>query len=142
MMTMIVLAFLQVVLRNIFAESFLWGDIFLRHLVLWVGFIGASVATRYERHINIDLLSRIVPGRLRLFVQGIVFLFSALAAAWLTRAAWQFVRDEQAVQSMLFENVPVWYFQIIIPVGFGLMAVRFLFQSIERFSQALRKGAV
>jgi energy-coupling factor transporter transmembrane protein EcfT len=43
---MILLAFFQVVMRNIFDQGLLWGDIFLRHLVLWVGFLGASLATR------------------------------------------------------------------------------------------------
>ena len=58
---MVVFAFLQVVLRNIFDEGILWGDILLRHLVLWVGFIGASLATREQKHINIDLFSRWLP---------------------------------------------------------------------------------
>ena len=43
---MIILSFGQVVLRNFFNESILWGDIFLRQMVLWVGFIGASLADR------------------------------------------------------------------------------------------------
>ena len=57
---MVFMAFLQVVLRNLFHSGILWGDIFLRHLVLWVGFIGASLATRSERHINIDILTRLM----------------------------------------------------------------------------------
>ena len=43
---MILLSFLQVLLRNFFDQGLLWGDIFLRNLVLWVGFLGASLATR------------------------------------------------------------------------------------------------
>ena len=34
---MVVLAFLQVVLRNVFSLGIIWADLFLRHLVLWVG---------------------------------------------------------------------------------------------------------
>jgi TRAP-type C4-dicarboxylate transport system permease small subunit len=56
---MVFLAFLQVVLRNVFSQGLLWGDILLRQLVLWIGFIGASLATREEKHINIDLFCKI-----------------------------------------------------------------------------------
>ena len=62
---MVVLAFLQVILRNLFQEGFIWGDILLRHLVLWIGFVGASMATSQERHITIDALTRFLSDRVR-----------------------------------------------------------------------------
>ena len=56
--SMVIFSFLQVVFRNIFSEGIPWADIFLRHLVLWIAFIGAALTTRYEKHISIDILSR------------------------------------------------------------------------------------
>ena len=56
---MIILSFGQVILRNFFNESIFWGDIFLRQMVLWVGFIGASLAAHDQRHIAIDFLPNI-----------------------------------------------------------------------------------
>ena len=35
--TMIVLAFAQVVMRNLFGAGFLWGDPLVRQMVLWAG---------------------------------------------------------------------------------------------------------
>ena len=55
---MILLAFSQIVLRNFFATGISWGDSLVRYLVLWVGFIGAAIATREGKHINIDVVSR------------------------------------------------------------------------------------
>ena len=52
------LAFLQIFLRNVFTTGLAWGDLVLRNLVLWIGFIGATLATREGKHINIDILSR------------------------------------------------------------------------------------
>ena len=54
---MIVLAATQIMLRNFFDSGFVWIDPLLRVLVLWLGLIGATVATRNNRHIRIDLLS-------------------------------------------------------------------------------------
>jgi len=54
---MIGVAVTQIVLRNGFDGGLLWGDAFLRVLVLWIGLTGALVASRDRRHINIDVIS-------------------------------------------------------------------------------------
>ncbi|UCD10382.1 MAG: TRAP transporter small permease subunit, partial [Nitrospinaceae bacterium] len=58
---MILLSFGQVILRNFFHGGILWADLFLRQGVLWVGFLGASLATREGRHISIEVLSHFFP---------------------------------------------------------------------------------
>ena len=129
---MVILSFAQVVLRNVFDQGVLWGDIFLRHLVLWVGFIGASVATQEERHINIDVLNRLTKGRAKFFTQGIIYLFAAVVSYFLMQAAWSFVMDEKEYATILFNDIPAWYMQIIIPIGFGLMTIRFFIHFIQK----------
>jgi C4-dicarboxylate transporter DctQ subunit len=128
---MVFLAFLQVVLRNVFQEGILWGDILLRHLVLWVGFLGASLATREEKHINIDLLTRFISKRSQLLVRAITNIFALFICYLLASASVTFVVDEKIVGTTLFENIPAWYFQLIIPIGFALMAFRFFVLGIE-----------
>ena len=128
---MVLLAFLQVVLRNLFSEGILWGDTFLRHLVLWVGFLGASLATREKKHINIDLFTRFFKDKSKALILSITNLFAAVICWFLTSAAWTFVMDERSYNSILFNEIPAWYFQIIIPVGFLLMTFRFFIIFIE-----------
>ncbi|TNF86538.1 MAG: TRAP transporter small permease subunit, partial [Gammaproteobacteria bacterium] len=55
---MIVLACTQILLRNFFDSGIVWIDPLLRVMVLWIGLVGATVATRHNKHIRIDLLSR------------------------------------------------------------------------------------
>ena len=136
---MVILAFLQVVLRNIFDEGILWGDIFLRHLVLWVGFIGASLATRQQKHINIDLFARLLSGKWKEFAKLITNLFAVYICALLADAGWTFVQDEIQYKTTVFKEVPAWYFQIIIPVGFLLMSFRFLIIALENIVHILVK---
>lgn len=128
---MVVFAFFQVALRNLFDEGILWGDIFLRHLVLWVGFLGASLAARESKHINIDLFTRFLSDRGQIISRIITGLFSVFICLLLTDASWTFVQDEKMMGTEIFNNVPAWYLQIIIPIGFLLMAFRFLTQSLE-----------
>ena len=56
--SMILLAAYQVIARNFFDTGLLWGDALVRVLVLWVTFIGATIASRNDEHIRIDLLTR------------------------------------------------------------------------------------
>jgi len=139
-MFMVSLAFLQVVLRNFFDMGLLWGDILLRHLVLWVGFIGASIATKEGKHINIDLLNRIFKGRWIHGVKIITDLFSAFISFYLTYAAYRFVLDEKEFGTTIFNDIPSWPFQIIIPIGFLLMGIRFVITGLNTYSDDLRGG--
>ncbi len=130
--SMVLLAFLQVVLRNILGQGILWGDPLLRHLVLWIGFVGASLATRSEKHINMDVFGRLLSKKAKLIAQIIINLFAITVTWFLTSASWRFVMAEKEFGDTLFGNLPVWYFQIIIPVGFLLMSIRFVIITIEK----------
>lgn len=131
---MVVMAFLQVLLRNFFDTGILWGDIFLRHLVLWVGFIGASLATREEKHINIDILQRVLKPSFVPYVQIFVDLVTLYICFLLMRAGIVFVASEKEAGTILFERVPAWYLQIIIPIGFGMIGFRFLLKILEKMT--------
>jgi TRAP-type C4-dicarboxylate transport system permease small subunit len=137
---MMVLAFLQVVLRNLFATGIIWADVLLRHLLLWVGFLGAALATSQERHINIDALRKFLPPRLRCVIELLTDLFAAAVCLLLLKASWVFVQSEIADQRTFFANIPSWYLQSIIPVGFGLLAAHFVIRAILRVQSLLIKG--
>jgi TRAP-type C4-dicarboxylate transport system permease small subunit len=136
---MVVLSFLQVLLRNFFETGILWADIFLRHLVLWVGFIGASLATRNEKHINIDILSRIVPAKIVPFIKIAVDVVAVVVCFILAKASYTFLTFEIEAETILFENIPAWYFQTILPVGFALIGFRFILKIFEQSSMFISK---
>jgi C4-dicarboxylate transporter DctQ subunit len=123
--SMIFVAFLQIVLRNAFSTGLDWGDSFLRNLVLWIGFIGATLATREGRHINIDIVSRWLPSFARKIVMRITHLFSFAVCCLLTYAAFKFLRNEVQMGHRALLDIPVWIPEIILPMTFGLMAFRF-----------------
>lgn len=127
---MVVMAFLQVVLRNLFSSGILWADIVLRHLLLWLGFLGAAIATSENRHINIDALRRFFSKRMRSAVEVLTDSFAAVICFMLARASWTFVQGEIADRRVLFGDIPSWYAQVIIPVGFGLLVVHFAIRAL------------
>jgi TRAP-type C4-dicarboxylate transport system permease small subunit len=135
---MILLAFAQVVLRNVFFAGILWGDILLRHLVLWIGFLGAAIATSNGRHISIDALTRFLPTRPRQAVSVLTHLFAAAICYLLLRGSITFIRNEIAMQTTVYESIPSWYGEIIIPVGFGLLVVHFVIRAVVGLQSFVR----
>ena len=82
---MIVLAGTQILLRNLFDSGFVWIDPLLRVMVLWLGLLGATVATRQDKHIRIDLLSRqFKRNTMRLLLVGVsqVSAWTCLVIGW------------------------------------------------------------
>jgi TRAP-type C4-dicarboxylate transport system permease small subunit len=137
---MVVMAFLQVVLRNLFSSGIFWADILLRHLLLWLGFLGAAIATSENRHINIDALRRFLSPRVRSTVEILTDVFAAGICYLLAKSSWTFVLGEIADHRTIFENIPSWYAQIIIPVGFGLLVVHFLIRAALRATGEVPQG--
>ena len=132
---MVFLAFLQVVLRNFFDLGIIWGDILLRHIVLWVGFIGASLATKNNKHINIDVFKRLHKGISQRIINLIINLVAAFVSGYLAVAAYHFVLDEKEFESVIFNDIPAWPFQTIIPFGFALMGIRFIISGLNALAE-------
>jgi TRAP-type C4-dicarboxylate transport system permease small subunit len=141
LLVMLFMAFGQVVLRNFFSGGIVWGDILLRHLVLWLGFLGAALATSGERHLNIDILTRYLPDRLKGVVATLSNVFAAVVCFLLFQASFTFIQFDIANNNTVFAEIPSWYAEIIIPVGFGLLTFHFIVRAILDAGKALQKGA-
>ena len=124
---MVILAFLPILFRNVIATGLIWIDPLLRHLVLWVALLGASLATRQERHIKIDLLSHYLPAKKQRVVQGGLDLLAALVCLSLVGPGIDFVREEALAGKFLILGLPLWCSQAIIPVMLGVIGARFVF---------------
>ena len=124
LLAMIFISFSQIVLRNLAGTSMAWSDPVLRNLVLWVGLLGASLATRDRNHITIDILSQILPERVRSAVRVFTDLFTAVVCAFLAIASFKFVHSEAATGNILVPHLPVWVAESVMPLAFGLMGLR------------------
>jgi len=132
---MIFLAFLQIVLRNFFSTGLDWGDSLLRNLVLWIGFIGATLATKEGKHINIDVVSRWLPSLGKNVITLFIHLFSFIICCLLTYAALKFIKNEIQMENRTFLNIPAWIPEMILPITFSLMTFRFGLRSFKNLSE-------
>jgi TRAP-type C4-dicarboxylate transport system permease small subunit len=126
----IIFAVAQIFLRNFFHSGIPWGDSLVRILVLWLGLIGAMIASRNHRHIKIDILSRHLnpPNQIRLRrFTDVITSTVCFIVAWY---AFTFVKIEFQDGMIAFENVPVWVTEVIIPYAFFTMAIRYLLSAL------------
>ncbi|MDY6954914.1 MAG: TRAP transporter small permease, partial [Thermodesulfobacteriota bacterium] len=125
---------------------------YVQHLTLWIGFLGAMVATREGKHIKIAAAANRLPKPLSLIVDCLVASVSAAVCAGLFVASLELVVAEAPglpswTKSIipdlverwlepfgLFESgglstvggwLPIWMAEAIMPLGFAVMAVRF-----------------
>jgi TRAP-type C4-dicarboxylate transport system permease small subunit len=126
LLTMIILAVVQIVLRNGFDGGFLWAESFLRVLVLWIGLAGAMAASRHHRHINIDIIGRFLPPMAAKTVAVFNALFTATVAAALAWFSFDFVRVEFESPTIAFADVPTWVCESVMPFSFAVIALRYL----------------
>jgi C4-dicarboxylate transporter DctQ subunit len=127
---MVILAFLQVILRNLFSFGFLWADPLLRYMVMWVGFLGAVIATREEKHFGVDFLTRYFSQRFLHGTKIFVDSFAAVVAFLLMRAAYQFLMEGIGPDEKDIFELPRRIYFAIIPLGFGLIGLHFVFHII------------
>ena len=127
--TMIVLAFIQIVSRNLFDSGFLWIDPTLRVLVLWLGLVGAMVATRDNRHIRIDVIHKLFQKNTHRAIQSAVELFSAAVCLVIGWFGLQWIRWDYEDGTIAFAGIPAWMLEVIVPVAFTFIGLRYLVKS-------------
>jgi len=124
---MIVLACVQIVLRDVWGGGLSWADPLLRVMVLWTGLLGAVVATKMDKHISIDLASHLLPGGILRWLRVVRHVFATGVCVVLTWVAADFVFQEAGQgggQEMA--GLASWQLNLIFPLAFGGITLRFL----------------
>ena len=135
---MILLSSTQILLRNFLDSGIAWADPLLRLLVLWVGMLGAMLATHDDKHIRIDLITRFIPLRYHRLSDFLTALVSSLVCALLAYHSTRFVYSEWLDGGEAFIGVPAWLAESILPFGFGVMSLRFAIRALQNLRGRLR----
>jgi TRAP-type C4-dicarboxylate transport system permease small subunit len=131
---LVLFSLVQIILRNFFSTGVIWGDTLLRQIVLWVSLLGAARAAAENKHIQIDLLPKLLPTASARVLGIISNLFATLVSATLLYASFTFVQMEMSSGTMAFVGIPNWWLETVFPLSFALMTIRFGYQFIENLS--------
>ncbi len=133
--SMVVLGTAQILFRNVISIGLVWIDPLLNHIVLWVALLGASIATRENRHIVIDIVPERISPVVRRRIKGGLQLFAAVVCFLLVYPSVRFIVDDYRPGRYLAFGIPLWVSQVIMPVMWAVLGIRF---SLQGFKNLLR----
>ena len=130
----------EVIRREIFSYSSIWGEEIVRYAFIYLAWIGASAAVRERAHIRIDVIYNFVGprGKAALYILGdlVMLAMAVLAVFWsfeTLAVSWKFGSVSHGLRVSM-----VW-FLAAVPIGFSLMIFR-LVQSLIRDVSDFRAG--
>ena len=131
---------IEVLRREAFAYSSIWGEEVVRYSFIYLAWIGAASAVRERAHIRIDVIFNYVPPRLKsaLYILGdlVMLTVAVLAVYWAfetVTVSWTFGSVSHGLRISM-----VW-FLMAVPIGFAVMIFR-LIQSLIRDVSDFRAG--
>lgn len=118
----LLITILQVILRYVFNESIIGGNELMEGLFIYTTAIGAAVAVRRRRHINISYIIEQLPKFLQrlddILVHALIAFLNGVMIFYSLRWIGKVGSNESPVM-----RVPEWIFQISIPIGCSLVIV-------------------
>lgn len=141
-----VIIFVNVVMRYVFNTGFIWAEEFVRYEIVWLVFIGGSVAARKGIHIGVEAVLHVLPPVMERALKVIVGLicigFCLALIVYGTELVAQTRVFNQRTSAM---QAPFWIAQLAVPLGAALMLLRFaqrLWRDVLGFEQRTEAEAI
>jgi C4-dicarboxylate transporter DctQ subunit len=127
MATMTIVTFVQVVARYVFNYSFVWALELTGVMFAWLIFIGMSYGVRVGAHIGVDAVVKSLSAGAARAVGIVAAVLCVVYAAIVFVGGFTYVRKMYDV-GILMQDIPIqqWIPRVILPLGFALLAFRFL----------------
>ena len=129
---MTVLPVLETAARIFNTNSIPASQVLVQHFTLWIGFIGAVLAARQNKLLALtreplfDQAEKPHPGK---WIAKVTTFLVLVALTW---GSWELLKVEFQYPIDIAPNIPRWFAQLIMPVGFGLMAIQVYFKSYQK----------
>ena len=129
---MMLLPVVEIVLRKFFSTGVPASATMVQHLVLVVGMLGGAIAARDNRLLALSAAAQWFKGGMLTFSRVVGYGFAAAVSAALAAASWDFVASQRSLGKIFAYGVPVWIIQLLLVIGFALIAVRLVWHAAER----------
>jgi C4-dicarboxylate transporter DctQ subunit len=124
---MTLVTFMQVVARYVFNYSFVWALELTGVMFAWLIFVGMSYGVRVGAHIGVDAVVKSLSAGAARAIGIVATLLCIVYASIVFVGGFQYVRKMYDV-GILMQDIPIqqWIPRVILPLGFALLAIRFL----------------
>ena len=129
------LPIVEIVLRR-FDSGVPGGTPFVQHLTLVVALLGGALAARDDRLLALATGSFLPAGHITTAAKALAGFVGAAVSGLLARSGIDLVRLEREAGRNITEGVPVWTFQVLLPLGFALITWRIVRASFKSHTAA------
>ena len=108
------------------------SQVLVQHFTLWIGFLGAILATRQNKLLALTrepLFDEAEKPHLGKWIAKVTTFLVLVALTW---GSWELLKIEMKYPIDIAPNIPRWVAQLIMPVGFGLMAIQVYVKSYKK----------
>jgi TRAP-type C4-dicarboxylate transport system permease small subunit len=108
-------------------DGYSWAKEVAMVLLVWTGFLGASMAAFAAKHIDIDFGPKVFPPRARPYVIAVGRVLNAgFAAFFVVLGIWKTMNSYRIGDELPYPRLPGWIVVAIIPLSFALISLRTL----------------
>ena len=124
---------LEVILRMVFHSTIVGSDEIACFVVIWSVFFTASIGVKTGVHVRIDLFLRLMPPKLRLIMEIIGTIATALFCLYFTYSGIYLVQEAIQVGDRTVGTIrtPLWLPQLIMPFGGMLLFFRIAGKAVQ-----------
>lgn len=129
LVAMVLLVFVEVIMRFVFNSGISWAQEATLHLSGWMVLFGVSYGVKVGAHIGVDVIVRLLPLGIRRVVSGTAVLFCLVYCGLFLYGAWGYLFKLWRLPIIIeLEDIPVakYIAHSILLFGFILLAIRFL----------------
>ena len=131
---MVLLPLAEIIGRSGFSVGIPGGSLYVQNLTLWVGFLGAALAAREGRLLALATGNFLPEGRAREFARVFSGAIGAVVCVVLMSASWELMQIEREAGSEIMSGIKVWVAQLVMPLGYFLLAIRLVWMSSKSWS--------
>lgn len=142
---MVIVIFMQVVMRYVFNNSLSWSEEFARYLFVWFSWIGVSAGLKDGEHLRVEILSTALVRRG--FVKSNEMVNIIVSLVWLATTAIVTYYGFEVVMSQMELHVltpamrlPVWFGYLSIPACSGVVGIRLIIKITDSLKVLLGRS--
>jgi TRAP-type C4-dicarboxylate transport system permease small subunit len=112
---------------NYFPDGYSWSKELSLIMLLWVGFLGASVCAHEGKHIQVGALKRVVPPSMARWMDALGYLFTAAFCLFMAMLGYEYAKEALMLEGRFEQtNIPDWVATIAVPAAFAMTSIRYV----------------
>ena len=123
----VVTALFVFIVVGYFPDGYSWSKEISLIMLLWVGFLGASVCAHQGKHIQVGALKKVVPPSMSRFTDSIGYLLTAAFCFFMALLGYEYASEAIQLEGRFEQtNIPDWVATIAVPAAFAMTMIRYI----------------